>query len=95
MLENPDFKLQFQSLYEKLSRLADEYEDRSEWWQLLAKPAIVVFCKDFSSKLAKERRSTKAFLHASLKCFLKTENWVEVARTKQKLKQMMLSDSQI
>ena len=69
-----------------------EYDDHAQWWDTLAKPAIAKFCKDFSSKLAKERKSTKIFLYTALKIFLRERNWVEVARTKEKIRKMLMYD---
>ena len=69
-----------------------EYDDHSQWWEELTKPAIVRFCKDFSYKLSKERNSTKRFLYASLKIYLGQENWTEVAKTKEKIRKMLLYD---
>jgi exonuclease III len=90
LLDNPDFHLQFQVLYEKLVRLIGEYQDHAEWWEVLAKPAIASFCKDMSSKLAKARICTKQFLFSSLKIYLKNENWTEVARVKEELRRMLM-----
>lgn len=92
LLDNPDFKEQFQTLYEKLVRFIGEYADHSEWWEILAKPAIARFCKDFSSKLSQERRCTKRFLYASLRIFLRQENWAEVARIKESIRRMLVYD---
>ena len=89
LLDNDDFRSQFQTLYDKLTHLIGEYEDHADWWDTLAKPAIATFCKDFSSKLSKERKSTKLFLYAALKIYLKEENWVEVARVKEEIKKML------
>ena len=71
-------------------RLIGEYEDHAEWWDILAKPAIASFCKGFSSKLSKERKSTKLFLYASLTIFLKEENCTEVARVNEELRRMLM-----
>ena len=92
LLDNDDFRSQFQTLYDKLTHLIGEYEDHADWWDTLAKPTIATFCKDFSSKLSKERKSTKSFLYAALKIYLKEENWVEVARVKEKLRRMLMYD---
>ena len=92
LLDNEDFKIQFQTLYAKLVRRIGEYQDHAQWWEVLTKPAIVNFCKDFSSKHAKERKDTKQFLFASLKIFLKYETWTEVARVKEELRRMLLYD---
>jgi hypothetical protein len=73
----------------RLVRLIDNH---SEWWEILAKPAIASFCKDFSSKLARERKSTKRFLYASLKIFLGQENWAEVAKTKESIRRVLSYD---
>ena len=53
LLDNPDFKTKFQNLYQDLVTLIGDYEDHAEWWDLLAKPTIAKFCKDFSAELAK------------------------------------------
>ena len=90
VLENEDFKKQFQVLYDKLVTVIGEYADHSEWWEILAKPSIASLCKDFSSKLSKERRCTKCFLYASLKIFLVQENWLEVARIKESIRRMLV-----
>ena len=90
LLNNPDFKIKFEALYLDLVTLIPDYQDHAEWWEVLAKPAIVVFCKDFSSKLAKIRKSTKQFLFSSLKIFLKYENWTEVARVREELRRMLM-----
>ena len=92
LLDNPEFKKQFDVLYEKLVRLVGEYDDHAEWWEVLTKPAIASFCKDFSSKLSKERNSTKTLLYASLKIHLSQEDWTEVARTKEKIRKMLIYD---
>ena len=89
LLVNEDFQSQFQTLYDKLTRLIVEYEDHADWWEILAKPTIASFCKDFSSKLSKERKSTKLFLYASLRIYLKEENWMELARVKEELRRML------
>ena len=90
LLENPAFRLQFQSLYQELLRLIGQYEDHATWWEILAKPAIVRLCKDLSSQLCKSRKTTKQFLYASLKMFLRHENWTEVARVKEELRRMLM-----
>ena len=92
LLENPDFSKQFEVMYEKLVRLIGEYDYHSEWWEVLAKPAIVSFCKDFSSKLSRERNSTKRLLYASLRIHLDQEDWAEVAKTKEKIRKMLQYD---
>ena len=92
LLNDPDFQPKFRLLYDELRTLIGEYDDHAEWWDVLAKPAIAKFCKDFSSKLAKERKSTKIFLYAALKIFLRYENWVEVARTKERIRKMLMYD---
>ena len=79
-------------MYEKLVRLIGEYDDHAQWWEELTKPAIVRLCKDFSSKLSKERISTKKLLYAMLRIQLGKENWVEVAKTKEKIRKMLLYD---
>ena len=66
-------------------RVIGEYADHYEWWEILAKPAIDSFCRDFYSKLAQERKCTKSFLYASLKILLRPQNWAEVARTKESI----------
>jgi hypothetical protein len=73
-------------------RVIGDYADHSEWWEILVKPAIASICKDFSSKLAKERKCTKRFLYASLKIFLRQENWAEVARAKESIRRMLVCD---
>ena len=92
LLSDPEFKPKFQYLYHELRTLIGEYDDHADWWETLAKPAIAKFCKDFSSKLAKERKSTKKFLYAALKIFLREEDWVEVARTKERIRKMLVYD---
>ena len=92
LLHIPDFKIQFQAVYENLVRRIGEYRDHAHWWEALAKPAIVIFYKDLSSKQAKERKDTKQFLFSSLKIFLRDENWKEVARVKEELRKMLLYD---
>ena len=77
-------------MYDRLVRLVGEYQDHAEWWEVLAKPSIVIFCKDFSSKLAKSRKTTKSFLYSTLKLFLRNENWAEVARVKEELRRMLM-----
>ena len=81
LLEIQDFKIQFQAMYENLVRRIGEYEDHAEWWEALAKPAIVIFYKDLSSKQAKERKDTKKFLFSSLKIFLRNENCLLLSTT--------------
>ena len=73
-------------------RVIGDYADHSEWWEILVKPAIASICKDFSSKLAKERKCTKRFLYASSKIFLRQENWAEVARAKESIRRMLVYD---
>ena len=73
-------------------RVIGDYADHSEWWEILVKPAIASICKDFSSKLAKERKCTKRFLYASLKIFLRQENCAEVARAKESIRRMLVYD---
>ena len=90
LLDNPDFKTKFQNLYQDLVTLIGDYEDHAEWWDLLAKPTIAKFCKDFSAELAKLRKSTKQFLFSSLKIFLQYENWTEVARVREELRRMLV-----
>ena len=79
-------------MYENLVRRVGEYHDHAQWWEALAKPAIVIFYKDLSSKQAKERKDTNQFLFSSLKIFLRYENWTEVARVKEELRRRMLYD---
>ena len=93
LLDDPNFKIQFQILYTRLSNLIPEYEDHGQWWEELAKPTIVVFLKDFSYKFAKQRKSTKLFLYSLLNIFLKQENWGEVAVIKEKIRKMLVYDS--
>ena len=90
LLDNPDFKAKFQTFYEELVTLVGNHQDHAVWWEVLAKPAIVNFCKDFSSELAKVRKSTKQFLFSSLKIFLKYENWTEVARVREELRRLLM-----
>ena len=58
LLENEDFYVQFNILYERLSSLKDEYDDIAQWWEVLTKPSIAKFCKDFSYQLTQERKAT-------------------------------------
>ena len=51
-----------------------------------------MFCKDFSSKLAKERKCTKRFLYRALKIFLREENWEQIAKTKENIRKMLVYD---
>ena len=92
LLDNPDFKIQFQAMYTRLTEVIDEYRDHAEWWEEEAKPAIAKFCKEFSALLAIERKNTKQFLYTSLKIFLMNENWTEVARVKEELRRMLMYD---
>ena len=89
LLENEDFRYQLQSLYDKVVSLIGEYDDYADWWETLAKPSIATFCKDFSSKLCKERKSTKHFLYAAVRIYLKEESWTEVARVKEEIRRML------
>ena len=93
LLDSKDFLDQFKVLYGRLSSLIEEYDDHGQWWEEMAKPSVAKFCKDFSYKLAKERRDTKQFFYASLNIFLREENWSEVARVKEQLKKMLAYDS--
>ena len=90
LLDDPDFKIQFQSLYQEMVSEIRVYQDHATWWEALAKPCIVRLCKDFSSKLAKARKATKHFLFSSLRMFLRHANWAEVARFKEKLRGMLM-----
>ena len=83
LLDDPDFNPKFKILYDRLLTLIGEYDDHAEWWEVLAKPTIAMFCKDFSSKLARQRKSTKRFLYTALKIFLCERNWEEMATTKE------------
>ena len=93
LLDNDDFLPQFRFLYESLSNLIDEYDDIAQWWELLAKPSITKFCKDFSYQLAQERKATKHFLSTYLKILIQRERWSEVATTKEKLRKMLVYES--
>ena len=79
-------------MYNRLVGVIGEYQDHAEWWEVMAKPAIVSFCKEFSSLLANERKTTKQFLYISLKIYLRDENWTEVARVKEELRRMLMYD---
>ena len=50
-----------------------------------AKPAIISFCKSFSSSLAQQKKTFKKFLFALLRQATSRENWTLVAQTKEKL----------
>ena len=76
-----------------MSGLIDEYDDIAQWWEVLAKPSIVKFCKDFSFKLAQERKCTKKFLSTCLKIFIQQEKWKEVATIKEKLRKILVYES--
>jgi hypothetical protein len=89
LLDTPEFKTEFQALYQDLVTLIGNYQDHAGWWEVCAKPAIVNLCKGLSSELAKVRKATKQFLFSSLKIFLRHENWSEVARVKEELKKLL------
>ena len=93
LLDNENFHVQFNVLYERLSNLTDDYENIAQWWEILAKPTITKFCKDFSFKLAQQRKSTKCFLSTSLKLLIQQERWAEVAAIKEKLRKMLVYES--
>ena len=59
LLDTQKFRTKFQSLYQELVALVGDYQDNAEWWEILAKPAIVKLCKNLSYKLSKVRKSTK------------------------------------
>ena len=93
LLENEDFHVQFNTLYQRMSSLIEEYDDIAQWWEILAKPSIAKFCRDFSYQLAQERKVTKQFLSTSLKLLIEQEKWKEVATIKEKLRKMLLYES--
>ena len=93
LLDNEAFHAQFNILYERLSSLNDEYDDIAQWWELLAKPSIVKFCKDFSYMLAKQRKATTKFFSTSLKFLIQQERWEDVAIIKEKLRKMLVYES--
>ena len=93
LLDNEDFHVQFNVLYQRLSSLMDEYDNIAQWWELLTKPSIAKFCKDFSYQLAQERKATKHFLSTSLKIKIQQESWSEVATIKEKLRKILVYES--
>ena len=81
VLDNEDFHAQFNVLFESLSSLTAEYDDIAQWWEILAKPTIIKFCKDYSYQLAQQRKSTKRFLSAYLKILIQQEMLLQLKKS--------------
>ena len=71
----------------------NNFSDVADWWNEEAKPNITEFCIAFSIQRNRRRMDTKAFWLAYLKLVLVDKNWMEVARVKSMLMDMMQEDT--
>ena len=92
-LEDEDFEESFISLWTGLKLKQARFSDIADWWEMEAKPAIRKFCAEFSKQRKDRRNDSKAFWFAYLKIVLEDKNWMEVARVKTKLMDMLQEDA--
>ena len=93
ILEDEDFEENFISLWTGLKVEQARFSDIADWWEMVAKPAIREFCFEFSKQRKARRNDSKAFWFAYLKIVLEEKNWIEVARVKTKLMDMLQEDA--
>jgi exonuclease III len=60
----------------------------ANWWEDVAKPAIVRFCRRFSASLAVRRTELRRFAVQGLELALSTSNWVQVDACRQQLQSL-------
>ena len=93
ILEDEDFEENFVTLWAELKSKQARFSDIADWWEMEAKPAIREFCFEFSKQRKERRNDSKAFWFAYLKIALEDKNWIEVARVKTKLIDMLQEDA--
>ena len=93
ILKDEDFLENFSVRYKKLQAKIPEYPDIADWWDLCAKPSMREFCMAVSSHLADIRKNTKQYLFSYLKLVMKSGDWVEVARVRQQLKEILQQET--
>ena len=92
VLEDVDFGLNFNRIWEDLLLKQGDYVDVADWWDLRAKPAIRQFLMDFSAARAKTRRDTKEFLYAMLNKGVERGDVSQITSVRGKLQDMLRED---
>ena len=92
ILKDEELKLSFGELWAWLQDLKPEFPDIADWWDEAVKPSIKQLCINYSRERNRRRAASKYFSFAYLKVALADKNWSEVARTRQKLKQLIDED---
>ena len=93
ILEDRDFQLNFDKLWQGLEEEQGGYEDLADWWDEFAKPEIRIFLQNFSATLARTRRDLKELLCFMLDKAMAEKNWNEVAMVRGKLQTIMFKDN--
>ena len=93
ILSDDQFLPSFKCFWTDISKQKPSFDDVAEWWDKAAKPAIKDFCLGLSKHRSLTRKSTIRFLLSYLKVVTADKNWTEVARVKDELNKIFLSDS--
>ena len=87
LLKEEDFKLDFQQFWEELQPRMGQAEV-TEAWEVVAKPAITAFCKDFAARTGKRRQLSGRFFTKALERALGLGQWEEAAVLKERLAEL-------
>ena len=60
------------------------------WWEDIAKPGLIAFCKVFSKQVAAERFQTRRFFVQALEAALLTSDWPTVEGCKERIREVDL-----
>ncbi len=60
----------------------------ADWWEDVAKPAIIAFCRRFAADTAKRRRELRYFICHALQRSLENNDWPQVALARARLKEL-------
>lgn len=93
ILEDKDFLLNFEDVWTNLLKEEENFQDIATWWDEYAKPKICLFCKNYSSMLAKVKRDTKAFLFYCLHNSILENSWEEVSYYKNRIKKILQKEA--
>ena len=75
ILNDPDFQLNFDKLWEELLLDQGKFADKADWWDMMAKPEIKTFLQHFSATRSRTRKQLKSLLCDMLDHALDKKKW--------------------
>jgi len=91
LIRESDFLQCFNHMWEPVVATRDGHPGGvADWWELVAKPAIVAFCQTFSKRVAGRRTATRRFITRALELALEQLDWPTVEGCRGRLRKMDL-----